>query len=74
VIADEVALLGQLPRDRGICLCPAALDEERGGDVVSRQRLRESSGCARLGRSIGVLRVECQRDLRRPRGLACPAT
>jgi hypothetical protein len=74
VIADEVALLGQLPRDRGICLCPAALDEERGGDVMSSKRLGESSGCARLGRSIGVLRVECQRDLWPARRLACPAT
>jgi hypothetical protein len=69
VIADEMALSGELPRDLWVCLGPATLDEERGDDVVPCEGFRQTGGRARLGRSVGMLGVECKRDLtRRPGG------
>ena len=69
VAPDEVARRGDPPRSLRVGLDPAALEEERGSDVQPLEGIEEAGLRGRMGRSIGVLRVEGERDAERGRRL-----
>ena len=69
VVPDEVALVGDAPRERGLGLHPAALEEPRRRDAALRQHVEEAGGHARPVRPVGVLGVEREGDAERRRRL-----
>jgi hypothetical protein len=70
MIPDEVSEAGQRARKRRVRLDPAALQEERCADTVAGQDVDDRLMDRRVGRSVGVLGVERQRDAKRIRGRA----
>lgn len=68
VAPDEMAGRGDLPRALRVGLDPAALEEERRGGVEALEGVEEAWLGGWIGRPIGVLGVEGQRDAEaRPR-------
>jgi hypothetical protein len=62
VTSDEVRAAGHSARGLGVRLHPAALDEERGPDLVALQAIEQSLLDARVTRAVRMLGVECQGD------------
>src|SRR5262249_43442138 len=64
MVADQVAGLGDAPRDVGIRARPAALEEERAADSLAGERLEGPVLAARPGGPAGGLGVARERDPR----------
>ena len=62
VVTHEMAVVVDSTGRRGIGLGPAALDEERRADVGRSERVEQALGVAAVGRPIGMLGIEGQRD------------
>ena len=67
VVADEVAVRGDPPGELGLGLGPAALEEERRGDLARGEDVEEPLGDAGPVRPVGMLGVERQGDPERRR-------
>ena len=73
VVADQVPGRGHLASAIGVRLHPSALQEERGPHLEPGEGLEEARLGRGVGRSVGVLRVERQRDPeRRPASAGLP--